>query len=101
MYQVTFLYYDIIAARVFQGHAEGGWQSGLGRGGRLPDVAQNVRAGLAAGADLQVLASGHAAHFPGRRARRGRLSDGFAKQTVELLVGTRRAETHAGAGQRL
>jgi hypothetical protein len=92
---------NAITTRVFQGHAESGRQSGLGRGGRLPDVAQNVRAGLASSTDLQVLAPGHAAHFPGRRASRGRLSDGFAKQTVELFVGTSRAETHAGAGQRL
>lgn len=93
-----YYYYNV---RSLQGHAESGRQSGLERRGRLPDVAQNLRTGLASSAHLQVLASSHAARFPGRRVGRGRLSVGLAKQTVELFVGAVRAGTHAGAGQRL
>lgn len=50
---------------------------------------------------MQVLASCHAARIPGRRIGRRRLSEGLAKQTVELFIGASRAETYAGAGQRL
>lgn len=84
-----------------QGYAQSGRQSGLGRRGRLPDAAQNLRTRFASGALLQVLATGHAARFPGRHARRRRLSDGVAQPTVELLVGASRAGAHAGAVQRL
>lgn len=84
-----------------QGHAQSGRQGGLGRRGRLPDAAQNLRTRPAPGARLQVLATGHAARFPGCHARRRRLSDGVAQPTVELFVGAGRAGTHAGAAQRL
>lgn len=89
------------ACGCFQWHAEGGRPSGLGRRGRMPDAAQNLRTGPASGAHLQVLAPGHAARFPGRRADHRHLSDGLAKQTVELFVGENRAGTHSRAAQRL